>query len=229
MTGPADDRVPDIGDDASMVFVGASDTWHAVAPQRPLVSSSCGGRIGRDCVQQAVGLAGWQGVVLPYTRLFARQGFPVVQWHDGVVDRVRNGPGPVLDRPALSLWELWPSGVASSPPPSPLRVVGFVSIATWRPAFQAAHALRGIGSTMLLTSERPSSLRLCDADASGMHVVQHDPDGRCTLLVRGRSGPVDTACRIVASRYWEERLFAHALATGVTDGMPGAAALAPIG
>lgn len=214
-----------VGEDAPVLFVDAGGTRSQAATE---VGSNrradAGDQINRPCVQRAVDLVGWQGVVLPFTRLFARQGFPVVRWLDGLDERVRHGPGPVLDRPTLSLWELWPSGVSASPPPSPLAVVGFVSTSTWRPAFQAAHALRGGGATMILTAQKPSPWRLCDADASGIHVVCHDKDADA-VLVRGRVGPVASARRMVATRYWEERLFAHALRHAMVEHRGGTSAV----
>ncbi|WP_131807758.1 hypothetical protein [Mycobacteroides abscessus] len=171
-------------------------------------------KLDRQVVQRAVDSAGWDGIVLPYSRLSDYQGFPVISWEIGARERFRFGPGPVLVRQALTLWERWPLGVSTLPPPSPLRIVGFVSVATWRPAFSAVCELAGKGAMMILTPTRPSVLRLCDADYAGIHVVQvADGEGACEVLVRGRMGPIETARRTTNIRYWEETLFAHALAS----------------
>lgn len=175
--------------------------------------------LARDDVQLAVDTAGWNGIVLPYTHLSTYLGFPVISWNEGVRERFRFGPGPVFVRQALSLWEHWPLGVSTLPPPSPLRIVGFVSVSTWRPAFRAVCELAGKGALMILTPQRPSPLRLCDADYAGVHVVQFADGGSCEVLVKGRMGPIESARRTTNIRYWEERLFAHALANWRVEGL----------
>lgn len=75
------------------------------------------------------------------------------------------------------------------------------------------HSLSVIkGSMMILTPKRPSTLALTAADYCGTHVVQLSADGAGEVLVRGRTGPVETAGRTTNIRFWEESLFAHALA-----------------
>ena len=59
---------------------------------------------------------------------------------------------------------------------------------------------------------RPTALSLTAADLADVSVVHTSHAGE-ELLVRGSK--VADPPRIVAVRYWEERLFAHALATGV--------------
>lgn len=161
-------------------------------------------------VQQIINDAGWHGIVLPYTEVSVYQGFPVIRWIDGARERLRFGPGPVLIPSILALWERWPLGVSTLPPPTPLQIVGFVSVATWRPAFKAVCALAGMGSGMIITPRRPSVLRLSAADYAGIHVV-HYADRQSEVLVTGRTGPVATARRTTNTRYREECLFGHAL------------------
>lgn len=187
--------------------------------RRSLMPRGWAAELSRGDVQAAVDAAGWKGIVLPYTRMSDYYGFPVISWSVGARERFRFGPGPVLVRPALVLWERWPLGVSSLPPPSPIDIVGWVSVSTWRPAMRATCALAAKGSMMILTPKRPSMLRLCDADCAGIHVVQMGVDGDCEVLVQGRFGPVETARRTTNIRYWEESLFAHALASWREDGV----------
>lgn len=159
------------------------------------------------------------GVVLPMTELSGFRGYPVVQWDNAALaERLRTSVGPMLDRPTLSLWERWPAHVNTGPPPSPLRIVGFASSATWRHAIRAARELRGFGATAVVCDRRPSQFRLAEADFGAVFVVTLGGE----VLVHGSAGSID-APRMVATRYWEERLFAHALAVGATTPKPGQA------
>lgn len=190
------------------------------APERRILAPRgwAAGLARRD-VQAAVDAAGWKGIVLPYTKMSDYYGFPVISWSVGVRERFRFGPGPVLVRPTLVLWERWPLGVSSLPPPSPIDIVGWVSVSTWRPAMRVTCALAAKGSMMILAPKRPSMLHLCAADYAGIHVVQVSAGGDCEVLVSGRIGPVETARRTTNIRYWEECLFAHALASWREDGV----------
>lgn len=211
MTPPPSRGIQRAGDDTTMMFPGMELT----APRGAGVRAPRGwaATLDRQSVQRAVDAAGWTGTVLPYSNLSSFAGFPVIAWTEGARERFQFGPGPVLVRQALTLWEGWPLGVSSLPPPSPLKIVGFVSVATWRPAFHAVCELAGKGAMMILTPQRPSPLRLCDADYAGVHVVQVIDDGACEVLVKGRMGPIESARRTSNIRYWEESLFAHALAS----------------
>lgn len=151
-----------------------------------------------------------EGVVLPLTELSGFRGYPVVRWDAGLSMRLESNVGPILDRPTLSLWECWPSATRSTPPPAPLRIVGFVSTATWRHAIRATRELRGFGGTAIVCHRSPSHFRLSEADFSSVSVVTVAGE----VLVRGQPGGT-RAPRMVATRYWEERLFAHALSAGV--------------
>jgi hypothetical protein len=164
-------------------------------------------------VERAVEVVLAGGSVLPRTELSGFHGYPIVEWSIGVADRLQHGFGPMLDRPTLSLWESWPPGVDSAPPVSPLTIVGFASTASWQYAYRAARELRGFGATLVVTDTKPGPIRLADADISGVYVVTTNSDG-AHVLVHGRPSG-GTAPRMVATRYWEERLLAHALATGV--------------
>lgn len=183
-----------------------------LAAPKPVVPRGWAADLTRTTVQKAVDAAGWNGIVLPYTKMSTYYGYPVIAWSVGARERFRFGPGPVLNRPALTLWERWPLGVSSLPPPTPIDIVGWVSVSTWRPAMGATSALAGKGSTMILTPKKPSTLALSAADYCGTHVVQLNAGGACEVLVRGRTGPVETAGRTTNIRFWEESLFAHALA-----------------
>lgn len=149
--------------------------------------------------------------VLPRTELSGIHGYPVVRWAAGVTDRLAAGEGPVLDSRTLSLWEFCPTDGPGAPPAAPLSIVGFVATGQWGRALYAASELRGFGETIVLTRRRPKALSLAAADLAGVNVVRTSDAGE-ELLVRGSK--VADPPRIVAVRYWEERLFAHALATG---------------
>lgn len=218
MNGPRVSGRQGAGEDKTMMLPGMA----SLLPTEPLRTSAPRGwasGLDRQIVQRAVGAAGWDGIVLPYSRLSDYSGFPVIAWRDGARERFRFGPGPVLLWPALTLWERWPLGVSTMPPPSPLRIVGFVSVATWRPAFKATCELAGKGAMMILTPQQPSVLRLCDADYAGIHVVHVDDEGDVDVLVRGRMGAIESAQRTTNIRYWEESLFAHALASWREEGV----------
>lgn len=159
-------------------------------------------------VREVVGSA----VVLPLTELSAFRGYPLIEWTDGLDERLRSATGPMLDRATLALWESWPSGVYCAPPPAPLRILGFASTASWPHALRACRELRGFGYTCVVTTTRPSSIRLAEADLGGVYVVEVSIDSE-RMLVRGRPGG-HAEPRMVATRYWEERLFAHGMRVG---------------
>jgi hypothetical protein len=176
------------------------------------VSKRPGDWSGVAMVERAVRTVLVDGVVLPATELSGFRGYPIIEWSEGLGDRLRRGYGPMLDRPTLSLWESWPTGVVSAPPSPVLRIIGFASTAPWRHALRAAQELRGFGATFVLTATEPSEFRLAEADVAGVYVIRMNSVGE-EVLVIGEPG-VEESPRMVAARYWEERLFAHALAAG---------------
>lgn len=170
-------------------------------------------------IQRAVETVLPDGVALPATELSGYRGYPIIQWSEGTRSRLKHGPEPMLDRPTLSLWESWPCGVDHQPPAAPLCIVGFASTATWPHAVRAAAELRGFGDTFVVTAKKPNTLRLTEADVACVGVV-HVTDTDAQLLVRGHRVPAENHRRTVGTRYWEERLFAHALTTGATAFLP---------
>lgn len=176
----------------------------------------------RGCVsaQEAVDIACWTGTVLPMVRFSRFLGYPVISWTGHADKRLHQGWGPELDRSTLSLWEAWPDEIPHPPPEPAVRIIGFVSAATWRPGMQAARELCGYGAGMVFTRHTPSALRLAEADLAGVWVVRGWPSGEVAVLVRGRPGRASTARRVVATRYWEEFLFAHALKHGLVPICP---------
>lgn len=151
-------------------------------------------------------------VVLPKTELSGHRGYAVVRCRAGLSDRLADGQSPMLDRATLSMWEMLAvaGGLA---PAAPLQIVGFIAAAgRWGRSLAAAAALRGFAETVVLTASRPTPLSLTAADFSNVTVVHGDSSGEIEVLLRGRRH-VETP-RTVAVRYWEERLFAHALAAG---------------
>jgi len=166
-------------------------------------------------VQSLVAGAGWPGQVLPTTQFTRFHGYPVVQWSAALRDRLLMGEGPELDRPTLSLWESWPAELPAPPPAAPLSIVGFVSFAPWRRALIAASEVRGFGAAMVLVSKSPSPMALAEADVADVWVVRSSLADGGRVLVTGRTGPCRTARRTVATRYWEERMLAHAITAGV--------------
>jgi hypothetical protein len=95
------------------------------------------------------------------------------------------------------------------PPPAPLQILGFVSTASWPSALRAARDLRGFGVTCVLSATRPSPIKLAEADLAGVYVIRVASAGD-EMLVHGRRAAT-VGPRMVATRYWEERLLAHAL------------------
>lgn len=200
MSVPGDANQSDPGQDEPMLLPGCG-------------SMSLGEMSRFERVGRAVEAVLDTGSVLPPTELSGFHGHPIVEWAPDLADRLRQGLGPMLDRPTLSLWESWPSDVSSSPPAPPLKIVGFASTASWRHALRATRELRGFGTTIVVADAIPSPIRMADADVSGVYVVTANAEG-VRVVVRGR--PVnDDGPRMVATRYWEERLLAHALAMGV--------------
>jgi hypothetical protein len=165
-------------------------------------------------------------VALPLTELSGFGGYPLIRWSETLSDRLANGHGPMLDRPTLSLWES-PSGTAGAPP-APLTIVGFASAGCWPHALRAARQLRGFGAGCVLTSTRPSTIKLLEADYAGVHVIRLHPQGSAEVLVSGSRGALRPP-RMVATRYWEERLLAHALTLGFLTLPPSMAKSEPIG
>lgn len=164
-------------------------------------------------VERAVRTVVASAVALPATELSGFRGYPLIEWTDGLAIRMLSGIGPMLDRATLSLWESWPSGVESAPPPAPLRIVGFASTASWRSALRASSGLRGFGVSCVVTTTRPSAIKLAEADLAGVYVIYMEASGGAELLVHGSRGGRERP-RMVATRFWEERLLAHALRVG---------------
>ncbi len=79
---------------------------------------------------------------------------------------------------------------------------------------RAATELRGFGDTFVVVTHRPSPLRLTEADVAGVHVVMAGETAG-EILVRGQRIRREPQQRMVATRYWEERLYAHALRMGM--------------
>jgi len=164
-----------------------------------------------EILERAVGGIVGPVIALPVTELSGFRGHPLIRWSAALSDRLADGPGPILDRPTLSLWES--AACSHGAPPAPLQIVGFVSTAPWRHALPAARQLRGFGVGCVLTTTRPSPIKLLEADYAGVHVIHVDPRGAAQVLVHG-DHVAWRQPRMVATRYWEERLLAHALAAG---------------
>lgn len=154
-------------------------------------------------------------VALPKTELSGYRGYAVVRWRTGLSERLADDEPPMLDRAALSMWEML-IAAGGHAPASPVQIVGFISAAgRWGRSLSAAVALRGFAETIVLTTSRPTTLSLTAADLSSVTVAYAGASGEIEMLVRGRRH-AETP-RTVAVRYWEERLFAHALATGTVS------------
>ena len=136
--------------------------------------------------------------------------YPVVRL-TGAAERVAAGVGPQRCLATLELWESW-SPADGWVPPSPVSVVGFVSVAPrWERALRDLACVSGLGAGMVLAAGRPGSLQLLEADASDVWVTAVDDAGHPDVCVRGRVGPVSTASRVAATRLIEEGMFAHVL------------------
>lgn len=169
-------------------------------------------------VAAAIRAASWPGVVLPAASVLGATVFPVVEL-TGARNRVADGVGPQRSLTVLALWEACAADPAtkSSAPPAPLRIVGFASAAPrWDRAMRSMHDIAGLGAGLIVRARKPSTWQLLDADAEDVWVVAGSA-GDATLAVRGRTGPLGTACRVPATRLIEEGLFAHALACGAVN------------
>lgn len=164
-------------------------------------------------VQQAVTAAGWPGVALPAADILGSVVVPVVSF-TGARQRVTADQEPMLDLEILDTWEVMPT---EETPAAPLQIVGFVATARrWRTAVEQVRSLAGLGAGLVVTTRRPSTLSMLDADASGIWVVGAPPaEPLPRLWVTGRTGPAATARRVTATRMMEEALFAHSLDNGL--------------
>lgn len=165
-----------------------------------------------DSDLQLVGAAhsalGWPGVVLPKLRISSFKVFPVVAWLEGGRQRFLQGRGPVTDRPTLSEWE-------DGGPPTPLKIVGFVSDGPAPSSVDKLKALAayGAGAMLVPSARRLGRWTLAEADIAGVYVVEH-PGSGVRVVLHGRPGSSATR-RSVATRLREEQLFAWALHHGV--------------
>jgi hypothetical protein len=122
----------------------------------------------------------------------------------------------MLDRPAKLLWETWPTGLDHSPPPTPLRIVRSAATGTWRNAIRGAAQTAWVRrATFVTTTRRPPEMNLIEADLADVNVVRITAAHDTELL--DRRVPVVSAIqrRMVATRYWEKSMFAHALTSGI--------------
>lgn len=152
-------------------------------------------------------------VVLPRAELSGHRGYSVIAWRPGLAARIPDGAPPMLDRATLSLWEMLLAGEGTAPP-SPLEIVGFIAAdSRFSRSLDAASALRGFAETIVLTTKHPRPLSLTAADYANVTVVHASTTGELTTLVQGHRHADFRRC--VAVRYWEEKLFALALAAGI--------------
>jgi len=164
----------------------------------------------------AVSAEGWPGVVLPRTTVLSAGSYPVVRWLPAATGQVSRGQRPEVTMSTLSGLNSWPVDGRAGPLPSPLRIVGFVSVASWRHGFCGLRSLCGFGAGLFLTARRPSVWQLIQADVAGVWVTQISQDNQPAVLVRGRTGPVAPARSVPAACHLEEALFAHAVKHGIT-------------
>ncbi|WP_063127608.1 hypothetical protein [Nocardia fusca] len=167
-----------------------------------------------DHVRDAVRAAGWNGVVLPRTKVSDYTVHPMVTIDAHIwADRVTAGQRPELDRSTLALWEAWTADLGAPPPRPAVSIVGFVSTATRAAtALETLDALAGYGAGLWIATgpRRPRTLTLAEFNLAGIWVI-HAHLHQAGVLVHGRRGPVHTAQRGVALRHKEELLFARAL------------------
>jgi hypothetical protein len=180
--------------------------------------SSAPGDTAPEHVRDAVRAAGWDGVVLPRTKVSDYTVHPVIAIDPHAwADRVTAGQQPELDRSTLTLWEAWTAELGAPPPRPAVSIVGFVSTARRAStALETLDALAGYGAGLWIATgaRRPRTLTLAEFDLAGIWMVHAHPT-RTGVLVRGRRGPVDTAQRRgPAIRHKEELLFQRALSTG---------------
>lgn len=175
-----------------------------------------------DAATSAAGALGWDGVVLPPTRLFGSRLVPVV-----VLDPVAHarrtacGDGPQLDEDVLTVWE-WPQSAGCAPPPA-LRLDGMLFTARrgWRLALAEALQWRGFAPAAVLVpvEEVDQDCRWeCALQGVGLVAIRTvsgcQPYGMCLseMVVGAEQGRRVPARRRTADRWLEEVLYGHALA-----------------
>lgn len=168
-------------------------------------------------VEAGVRAAGWDGLILPRTRVSDFMVYPVVDVNTAVwVQRVEEGHGPERDRSTLFIWESWTADLGAMPPRPAVSIVGFVSTATTAAdGLYALDSLAGYGAGLWITTgaRGPSTWTLSEFDIAGVGVVW-ERCGEYAVRVVGRRGPIETARRMASTRHKEELLFEWALATG---------------
>lgn len=161
-----------------------------------------------DAAQHAAEVCGWPGRAIGLVQVMGHRVVPVVEFA-AAAQRLRSGAGPELSLTTLSLWEQW--GTDLGAPEAPVRIVGFVTVdRPWASAMAAARDLRGLGPVMVLRQRQVATGALAQAQHLGAWVVSAGQ-----IAVPGRWGPVSTAVRVPAHRWFEESLFACALSAGL--------------
>jgi hypothetical protein len=167
-------------------------------------------------VHDAVGVAGWDGQVLPQAEVLGVLVYPVVDLTHAQ-QRADAGQWPERSLTTLEMWETW-SEELPLVPPRPLRIIGFLAATQrWQRAVRNLRAVSGLGSGMIASRRPVTDFQLLEADACEVWVVAPLGPEAASLHLAGRVGPVRSAVRVPATRLMEEGLFAHALACGAVS------------
>ncbi|MDQ3761472.1 MAG: hypothetical protein M3460_07155 [Actinomycetota bacterium] len=167
----------------------------------------------------AVGVLGWDGVVLPPMVLLGRRVVVVATLLDEVHEhRISSGWGPVTDRVSVSTWD-WPEMQHLVPPPA-VQLRGIIAPARhWRTGLTGAAPFAALCPTALLLPAHIARNVEClsHAEHYGPTVLAaagpHDVDPEAVDVVHtGRPRPVATGRPTVTSRWVHEMVYDRLLA-----------------
>ena len=181
-------------------------------------------------VIDAVNAVGWDGVVVPRMRVSDFMLYPVVRVLPEAWDeREQSGVAPQPHQFTLSLWESWQPDMGTPPPPSPVRIVGFVATGRLRATLRALVEMSGYapGLALVTAARKPGVWATAEADVCDMNLAWATRDGTVTLLWAGRQEPAPTSAgRTTSVRHKEELVYARMLASDLRAPAASRAAIA---
>lgn len=181
-----------------------------------LISASCD---HRDLEQLVVDALGWSGALVKDITLFGSSVSVLAHVvHEAHELRQQTNTPPVVDRPAVAMWE-WPEFTA---PPSAVRITAIMAIsARWQSAMKAVSGFAGFSSTVLILPQDAPASSSCVAMAEryGVWVVRTGCSG-AVIDHHGRVGPVATSRPTTVTRWTEELVYARLVQDGLIEASP---------